>query len=88
MKYLAAWGCRRSNNIGQGWHDCLHIGPDLRLDYDEKANRTVSHFKMYFLAELLDGRHLDGRLTNLDRTKILGRTVLIRRSLPGHSTTP
>ncbi|MHC4403486.1 MAG: hypothetical protein ACYTG0_27835 [Planctomycetota bacterium] len=49
MKYLAAWGCKRSNNIGQGWHDCLHIGPDLRRDYDEKANRTVSHFKMYFM---------------------------------------
>ena len=49
MKYLAAWGCKRSNSIGQGWHDCLHIGPDLRLDYDEKTNRTVSHFKMYFM---------------------------------------
>lgn len=49
MKYLAAWGCKRSRVIGQGWHDCLHIGADLRLDYDEKTNRTVSHFKMYFM---------------------------------------
>ncbi|MFH1919771.1 MAG: hypothetical protein ABIP48_07810 [Planctomycetota bacterium] len=49
MKYLAAWGCKRSSLIGQGWHDCLHIGADLLLDYDESANRTVSHFKMYFM---------------------------------------
>lgn len=48
-KYLAAWGCKRSNSIGQGWHDCLHIGPDLRPDYDEETNKTVSHFKMYFM---------------------------------------
>ena len=48
-KYLAAWGCKRSKNIGQGWHDCLHIGPDLRLDYDETTNQTVSHFRMYFM---------------------------------------
>ena len=31
---------------------------------------------MDFLAALLDGRHLDGRPTKLDRTKILGRTTL------------
>ena len=49
MKYLVAWGCTKSRNIGQGWHDCLHIGPDLLVDYDEETNRTVSHFKMYFM---------------------------------------
>lgn len=48
-KHLAAWGCNRSNGLSQGWHDCLHLGPDLRGDYDRKANRTVSHFKMYFM---------------------------------------
>ena len=31
---------------------------------------------MDFLAALLEGRHLDGRPTKLDRTKILGRTIL------------
>ena len=48
-EHMAAWGCRKSNKLSQGWHDCLHLGPDLTGDYDPKANRTVSHFKMYFM---------------------------------------
>lgn len=62
-KYLAAWGCRRSNNLSQGWHDCLHLGPNMRPDYDERQNRTVSHFKMYFVdfdpVKLLDAYKRD-----------------------------
>ncbi len=48
MKYLAAWGGKKSNRLSQGWHDCLHLRP-LMIDYDEKTNRTVSHFRMYFM---------------------------------------
>ncbi|MEW6355853.1 MAG: hypothetical protein AB1696_05995 [Planctomycetota bacterium] len=48
-KHLSAWGCKKSRNLSQGWHDCLHLGPDLSIDYDEKTNRTVSRLKMYFM---------------------------------------
>lgn len=62
-KHLAAWACRKSNNLSQGWHDCLHLGADMSGDYDQKANRTVSHFKMYFMEfdpqRLLDQYRLD-----------------------------
>ena len=48
-KYLTAFAWRKSNNLGQGWHDCLHISPDFRPDYDAKTGRTVSRGKMYFM---------------------------------------
>jgi len=48
-RYLAAWGCRRSTRLCQGWHDCLHLGPDMSGDYDPDTNRTVSRLKMYFM---------------------------------------
>lgn len=53
-KHLAAWACRDSKTLLQGWHDCLHIWPDMSIDYDENTNRTVSHFKMYFMESDLD----------------------------------
>jgi hypothetical protein len=48
-RYLTAFGCRRSALLGQGWHDCLHISPDMRDDYDEAANRITSRWRMYFM---------------------------------------
>jgi len=54
-KHLAAWGCYQCLHIGQGWHDCLHLLPDLRLDYDEKTNRIVSRCKYYFVENDPDG---------------------------------
>ena len=48
-KHLAAWGCRRCVGIGQGWHDCLHLLPDMSLDYDPATNRIESVAILYFL---------------------------------------
>ena len=48
-KHLAAWGCYQGTHIGQGWHDCLHLFPDFRLDYDATANQIVSRGKFYFM---------------------------------------
>jgi len=48
-KYLTAFGCLQTNQLGQGWHDCLHISPNLRVEYDEATNETRSHWRMYFM---------------------------------------
>lgn len=48
-KHLAAWGCHQCGGIGQGWHDCLHLLPDLSLDYDDEANRINSRSIFYFM---------------------------------------
>jgi hypothetical protein len=48
-KYMAAWACARSNQLSQGWHDCMHLGADMTRDYDPEGNRIVSHFRMYFM---------------------------------------
>jgi len=48
-KHLAAWGCYQCGGIGQGWHDCLHLLPDLSLDYDEEKNRIASRSMFYFM---------------------------------------
>jgi hypothetical protein len=48
-KYITAFGCRQTNQLGQGWHDCLHISPNLRIEYDETTNETKSHWRMYFM---------------------------------------
>ncbi len=48
-KYLTAFGCLQTNQLGQGWHDCLHISPNLRGEYDEGANEIRSHWRMYFM---------------------------------------
>ncbi len=48
-QHLAAWGCRRCVGIGQGWHDCLHLLPDLSLDYDPATNRNDSTAILYFM---------------------------------------
>lgn len=47
-EHLAAWGCRRCGGIGQGWHDCLHLLPDMPLDYDPATNRIESTAILYF----------------------------------------
>ncbi|MBT3267459.1 hypothetical protein HN371_09920 [Candidatus Poribacteria bacterium] len=47
--HLAAWGYRRCVGIGQGWHDCLHLLPDLSLDYDPAANGIESTAILYFM---------------------------------------
>jgi hypothetical protein len=49
MKYLAAWGGKKSNRLSQGWHDCLHLRPLMQVDYDEKENRIFSHSRLYFM---------------------------------------
>jgi len=48
-KHLAAWGCYQCSGIGQGWHDCLHLLPDLSLDYDAETNKIVSRSVFYFM---------------------------------------
>ena len=48
-KHLVAFGCRRSNLLGQGWHDCLHISPDMREEYAAAANQINSRWRMYFM---------------------------------------
>jgi hypothetical protein len=48
-KHLAAWGCCQCDGIGQGWHDCLHLLPDLSLDYDKDKNRIASRSVFYFM---------------------------------------
>ena len=48
-RHLAAWGCYQCDGIGQGWHDCLHLLPDLSLDYDREKNRIASRSVFYFM---------------------------------------
>lgn len=48
-KYLVAMGCRRGSRVGQVWHDCLHLSPDLRDEYDEAANELRARWRMYFM---------------------------------------
>lgn len=48
-RHLMAWGGCRSDDIGQGWHDCLHLGSELILDYDAETNRIETHSRMYFM---------------------------------------
>jgi hypothetical protein len=53
-KSLAAWGCYQCDGIGQGWHDCLHLLPDLSLDYDGEKNRIASRSVFYFMENAPD----------------------------------
>jgi hypothetical protein len=48
-RHLAAWGCRRCVGMGQGWHDCLHLLPDMSRDLDGATNRIETVARMYFL---------------------------------------
>lgn len=48
-EHLAAWGCYQCSGIGQGWHDCLHLLPELSLDYDGETNRIASRSVFYFM---------------------------------------
>jgi hypothetical protein len=49
MKYVAAWGGRKSKILKQGWHDCLHLSPLMQIDYNQEENRISSHSRMYFM---------------------------------------
>ncbi len=53
-QHLAAWACRKCVGIGQGWHDCLHLLPDMSQDYDTTANRIETTARMYFLPNDMD----------------------------------
>ena len=48
-KYLTGFGWPKSSALSQGWHDCLHEGPDFSAFYDAETNRVVSHGKLYFM---------------------------------------
>ncbi len=48
-KYVAAIAWPEARSLGQVWHDCLHPRPAISESYDDKANRTVSRGRVYFL---------------------------------------
>ncbi len=48
-RHLAAWACGRCVGIGQGWHDCLHLLPDMSRDVDATTRRIETTSRMYFL---------------------------------------
>ncbi len=48
-RYLTALGWGKSHSLSQGWHDCLHIHPNLVPDYDVQAGKFTSHGKFYFM---------------------------------------
>jgi hypothetical protein len=48
-KYLTAFGWPKSSALSQGWHDCLHEGPDFSDFYDRETNKVVCHGKLYFM---------------------------------------
>ena len=48
-EYLVAMGCRRGGRVGQVWHDCLHLTPDLRDEYYEAANELRARWRFYFM---------------------------------------
>jgi hypothetical protein len=48
-RHLVAWGCRSGSRVGQVWHDCLHLSPNVREEYDEAANVMRARWRFYFM---------------------------------------
>ena len=46
-RWLAAIGCARARNVGQGWHDCIHHVPGMQLYLDSQHARIAHRSVLY-----------------------------------------
>ena len=49
-RWLSAMGCTTAWTLGQGWHDCIHLVPQMQAYLDEPSSRITHRSVIYVMA--------------------------------------